>query len=512
MSSPSARISGPTGPVLLLVVAMLALATAWWRPIDGDEGYYAAAAGLVAEGRTPYTDFFYPQAPLLPPLYAPVVKLAGPSLRALRLLSAALLLATAVLWWRHLAARYRNAAWPVALGVAYVTLQPHVLSWSVTVKTYALTGLLVSAAWVALYAGLAGRRRALALCGVGLALGLAGSVRLLFAPLGPVVVLALAVTGWRAGERPGTWLREAALVAAGWLLGSLPLAVCWLREPAVFTFDNLRYHELRFSELRHGDSQAGVLRRGGASLWELAGILVRNPFQLFQFVLLGAGAVLTRRTEGTERRFLAVTGAATLVFILVCLAPDPVYAQYFGAPLASLGLPLILLALLRLGGLRPDRRALLAGVLLVLGVGVFFGGRPGMDDDPTWSFDTYHAVVAEVRACSEPDDVVFSLWPGYVFGSGRRFLPGMENHFAIGVSAGLGGADRSRFRIPNHRSVTNALEMQGPRVAVFGTWPYEIDLALDNPQMHLLLSTVRHNYDLVREFGGTSVWRAKHSP
>ncbi len=510
MTAPSARTSGLVGPVLLLVVAAAALAAAWWRPIDGDEGYYAAAARLVAEGQAPYTDFFYPQAPLLPPFYAPVVKVAGPSLRALRFLSAALLLATAALWWRHLARRYRNAAWPVVLGTAYVALQPHVLSWSVTVKTYALTGLLVTVAWVALAAGLAGRRRVLALCGVGLALGLAGSVRLLFAPLGPVVALAVAVTGWRAGERSASWLRDAALVAAGWAAGSLPLVVFWLRDPAAFVFDNLRYHEIRFSELRDRHPEPGLARRVAAALAGFAGILARNPFQLVQFVLLGLGAFQVRRAAGAERRFLTVVGSATLVFVLVCLAPDPVYAQYFGAPLASLGLPLILAALLAIGGARPGRRALLAGGLVVLGAGVLFAGRPGMDDDPTWSFGTYHAVAAEIRAHSEPDDVVFSLWPGYVFESGRRFQPGFENHFAVGVSAGLGGTDRARFRIPNHRTITTTLELQTPRVAVFGTWPHEIDLALDNPQMHLLLSTVRHNYELVREFGGTSVWAAKH--
>ncbi|MCP4571017.1 MAG: hypothetical protein GY838_01570 [bacterium] len=512
MSVPSPRLTRAAGPILLLAVAAAALAAAWWRPIDGDEGYYAAAAGLVAQGQTPYTDFFYPQAPLLPALYAPVVKAAGPGLRPLRGLSAILLVATAVIWWRYLACRYRQALWLVVLGTAYVALQPHVLSWSVTVKTYALTGLLVTVAWMSLAGGLAGRRRILALAGAGLALGLAGSVRLLFAPLGPVVVLALAVTGRRVGERPGQWLRDAALVAGGWALGSLPLLVCYLRDPAAFVFDNLRYHEIRFSELRNRYPEPGLARRAAASLAGLAGILVRDPFQLVQFALIGAGAWLARRTGGAEGRFLAVVGAATLVYVLFCLAPDPVYAQYFGAPLASLALPLIMVTLLHLGGTRWERRAVVAGALVVLGAGVFFVGRPGMDDDPAWSFENYHAVAAEIRSHSEQDDVVFSLWPGYVFESGRRFVPGMENHFAIGVSAGLGGADRTLFRIPNHRSVTAALKTRTPRMAVFGTWTHEIDLALDNPQMGLLLGTVQENYEVVKEFGSTSVWVVKRAP
>jgi hypothetical protein len=36
------------------------------RLIDGDEGFYLLAARLVLQHKTPYLDFFYPQAPLLP--------------------------------------------------------------------------------------------------------------------------------------------------------------------------------------------------------------------------------------------------------------------------------------------------------------------------------------------------------------------------------------------------------------------------------------------------------------
>jgi 4-amino-4-deoxy-L-arabinose transferase-like glycosyltransferase len=513
MADSRARAPGrpALGPLLLLAVAAVALATAWWRPIDGDEGYYAAAARLVGEGRVPYTDFFYPQAPLVPVVYAPVVQVAGPNLHALRIFSALLLTATAALWWRHLRGRYRGATWPAAIGAAWLVLQPDALSWSVTVKTYALTGLLTTVAWVMLWHGLAGRRRRPALVAAGLALGLAGAARLLFAPLGPVVAVALALTGWRAGERRATWLGTAALVAGGWLAGSLPAIIFWLRDPAAFVFDNLRYHEIRFSELRTAHPDAGPLRRIAASLAGFGGILLRNPFLVIQFVLLAVGAAELRRAEGPARRFLGVVATAVLVYVVSCLAPDPVYAQYFGAPLASLGLPLTVAALLALGGAGSRRRGTLAALLVVLGAGVFFGGRPGMDGAPTWSFATYREVVAEIRAQSEPDDVVFSLWPGYVFESGRRFLPGFENHFAIGVSAGLDGAERTRFRIPNHRSLTAAFAARTPRVAVFGTWRHEIDLALDDAQMSRLLTTVRENYDLVREFGRTSVWTARPS-
>ena len=40
------------------------------RLIARDEGFYTYAAQLILEGKHPYIDFFYPQMPLLPYLYA----------------------------------------------------------------------------------------------------------------------------------------------------------------------------------------------------------------------------------------------------------------------------------------------------------------------------------------------------------------------------------------------------------------------------------------------------------
>src|SRR6201984_2903278 len=59
------------------------------RPVDGDEGFYTSAARLVWEGKTPYKDFFFQQAPLLPYLYSWIWAVHPRSLVAMRMLSAA---------------------------------------------------------------------------------------------------------------------------------------------------------------------------------------------------------------------------------------------------------------------------------------------------------------------------------------------------------------------------------------------------------------------------------------
>src|ERR1041385_8727629 len=60
-----------------------------YRLVDGDGAVYACASRLAVQGRLPYRDFFYEQAPLLPYVYGPIGSLSGESWYALRGLSVA---------------------------------------------------------------------------------------------------------------------------------------------------------------------------------------------------------------------------------------------------------------------------------------------------------------------------------------------------------------------------------------------------------------------------------------
>ena len=73
---------------LLLFFHVLLLAIiASFRGIDRDEGYYLTASKLVYHGMAVYSDFFYPQAPLLPYFYGTYLKIVGYSFFNGRLLS-----------------------------------------------------------------------------------------------------------------------------------------------------------------------------------------------------------------------------------------------------------------------------------------------------------------------------------------------------------------------------------------------------------------------------------------
>jgi len=66
------------------------------RLVDADEGYLLMAARLVSEGRWPYRDFFLPQVPLLPAVFATVFAVFGRSWLVARLFSG--LVAVAMGW------------------------------------------------------------------------------------------------------------------------------------------------------------------------------------------------------------------------------------------------------------------------------------------------------------------------------------------------------------------------------------------------------------------------------
>ncbi len=489
----------------LLIAAVAATAlTSQLRPLDGDEGYYAAAAAEVTAGRLPYRDFFYPQAPLLPFVYAPVVSAAGPALRSLRWLSVLLGCGTILLWWRWLTARYGSGSGVAWAALVLLAANPHVLSWVVTVKTYALTGLGSTLGLLALWRGMTAGGRPAWLAAAGLALGLTGSARLLLSPLGPACAAALVLWPGAAGRR-AAW-RQAAWLGAGWIAGMVPVLAAWLVHGEVFLFDALRYHTIRFSELRALHPDAGLGVRVLAALRGTAGALAASPFLLL--VMAAAGFGLGRRgpADDPHRRHVLVSAAAGGALLLAGMTPDPVHAQYFTAPLVPLLLPAAAAGLERLTGGRPARAWPAGGAILAAAVLVMVLLRPGLPRDPVWSFASYDAVTAAVAKHSRPGDIVFSFWPGYVFESGRRHLPGMENHFALGVSEALTPAQKARCRIADRDRLEMAFRGRVPQLVVTGTWMNEVHTALDQAQLLQLVRSFRERYGLVAQVGDVRIY------
>jgi 4-amino-4-deoxy-L-arabinose transferase-like glycosyltransferase len=506
---------------LLVVAVILAVYTVGLavfsqvRPLDGDEGYYATAARLVAEGDTPYAEFFYPQMPLLPYVYAPFYELVGSSLARMRLLSVGLSVLALVLWGLLLRARFGQRPMFVVGGLLLVALNPYLLSWNPTVKTYALANLGVMAALWTVDRGFQTRRLVWFLA-AGLAAGLTVSTRLLYLPWAGSLLIALVWIRWRQ-PRVGVSLASVAAMAVGLGVSLLPAMWLFLQDPTRFRFNNLDYHNLRFSPLdRVSDAETP---QALAAVQEWARAIFLNPYMVLLVVLALLGWVAVRRAEKIAdqnlRPLALVAGGGAVVHTLACLLPDPVHAQYFTSPLAPMLAPLALLGVVDLARRFGRPATLIAGVVVCCAVLSFVDLQlrgVGMDRSEVWTFAHLDAVSASIEAHTEPDDQVLAFWSGYVFETERQFLPGLENHFSLGVSEKLSLQQQVDYHIAGKELLLQAILTKSPKVIVLGAWMHEINTTIDQKDLPLILQELDANYEIAWMKGEVKVMVRRPGP
>lgn len=312
----------------LAIAAVIVLALAYFvglliyshhRPIDADEGFYATAARQVAEGKTPYRDFFYPQAPLLPYIYAMVWLGGGRTLESMRALSVACGAAAVLAWGLFLVSAMRLPAKIVFATLACLLLNPYWISWNVVVKTYALSNFFISVALISLSVALS-RARPWWFFVAGLTLGLTTSVRSLYGPLVPLVLAWMLLRLWKSGK--GRY-SQIAVLAAGALIGLVPIAYSFLRDPQLFLFNNVGYHVL------WREAPGAVAR-----LWEVAlfaiWLFLFHPYWLLLVLLFVAGALSLRcqsQKEGEYRdaAYFQLVSLMLAVFATTSLTVYPMF-------------------------------------------------------------------------------------------------------------------------------------------------------------------------------------------
>ncbi|MCC5843957.1 MAG: hypothetical protein JJU05_06875 [Verrucomicrobia bacterium] len=285
-------------------------------PLNQDEGWYLLAAQRIHQGLTPYTDFTFTQAPALPYVYQLFLPLARThGLYGARLGQALLLTLTALILLRTL--RPKTPA--ETLPVLALLLAPLYVQFGLTVKTYALTALLLLAAAACWLRG----PRSNPLTAAALLLALATATRLSFGIA--FVPLSLSLLARRKTLGDTAWITFTAAGAAGLLLFLGPFL---LRDPSAFLYQTLSFHAARdhaFPSAVH----LGFLLRPLHTLLPLLGVflLLRPAF----------------RTLPAEERTLWYILPA--VAILHFIAPHP-YDEYL-TPLYPLAVLLIARAALR---------------------------------------------------------------------------------------------------------------------------------------------------------------------
>ena len=269
----------------LLVAAVLAAGAVlfafflFMAELNQDEGWYLHAARLVASSQLPYRDFAFTQSPLFPLVYS----LANPLVSHLGLLGGrlftGLLSLLAALLALRLAVRLspegdaRNA---VLVCLPLLLVNAFQATFSVVVKTYALSSLFLAAAVLAL-SRVSPKRSLFPAALSALFFSLCAGVRISFALALPAVFLYLFL--YRARFRRGAWLVFAAVAAASCALLFLPF---WLIAPEPFRFGVFEYHSARAV----GSALSAVAYRAGCLS------LLLQDYLPAVLVLCGASAAL----------------------------------------------------------------------------------------------------------------------------------------------------------------------------------------------------------------------------
>jgi len=298
----------------VLGCAVLAFAAVWLGGLNQDEGWYLYAARLVSEGKTPYRDFFYTQAPVMPMVYAAF----APVWDAFGLLGARVLTlslgALGVAFFCALAARLvapgRRA--PAALAV-FLLLGSNLyhLYYLAIPKTYALASLFVAIGFYLLtYARPPGFRGAVFAFASGLALAFACGTRISLGAL-------LAVVGFGLLVSVRSWSRAFLWFGLG---GAFGLAVVY----GFFLFDPPARAGLFAAQAYH------AARGGFDPVFTVGSVSRLVRWYLPVFVLLGLGLASGREAGGEPPASLVARLAFAgflAVFLVQMLAPFP-YEDY----------------------------------------------------------------------------------------------------------------------------------------------------------------------------------------
>ena len=496
---------------LLLVVSFLSLAYlagllyyAQVRPLDPDEGFYISAAKMVGEGKIPYRDFPFHQGALMPYLYGYVWRIHPRSLVAMRFLSAACG-GIAVFLWGLCLISVRKLPPKVALATfAVILLNPYWISWNVLTKTFAVANLLMTVAMISLYAAIhSGRARWYFVAGA--AVGACASARALYAPLVPFLFLWLFYQDYRAAQAR---FRKTLAYLAGAACGLAPMLYSFSTDPGAFVFYNFKYRPLSspYVTFRHFIHIDGLcLISLGLKLYFVAEVLLA--------IVGGFSLLKLRKSRGgpysqQDYLYLQLAFVMMVVYVATSLIPFPAWAQYYTSPLVPFSVLFIAEGLRVI--LRPGAGTMVpvGAVALILSL-VGIKGELEFSRVPYQQLSSYRKIAQAIEANTNPDDVVLSIWPGFVFESGRRYFPGSENHFNYMVASKLSPEARQRYHLVSKYEITKAVSTRAVNLVVDSPYVAYLDSTMSATELHEFRAALDSNYSLVEKIDEICIYRPR---
>ncbi|MBI4832599.1 MAG: hypothetical protein HY801_13825 [Candidatus Lindowbacteria bacterium] len=391
------------------------------------------------------------------------------------------------------------------MGLLLYALNISILLFFLTAKTFGLATLFLFAGLLAA----AGERQLqerfesgdLRFLVAGILTALSAQVRLYFVVAAPIMVLWL--WRYRGGSRRFPWL-----FCAGFAVGSLPSLFFLVLAPRQFIFDNLIYHSVRnpFGLIAELDQKLAVAKQlfFGAGRW--------RPTQFSMlFAGMASSLFLWKRVSGTAKAAAALSFALGIVSIL----PTPTFGQYF-----CVLVPFLIISFI--GSVDALARALRdplyqrAAWILFLLFSIAYAGwsvsriesvfinakaAPGSDSrtDPfDWRIGTVERVSELVKNSARPDDLVVSVWPGYLLTAERRLYPGMENQYGVESSTRIPREKAALYRILRADEIPKAVADPATGVVVIDNW--------SGPGIAPTRQSLATSYESAGQIGNTEVF------
>jgi hypothetical protein len=399
---------------------ILVLLQVEFRPLDRDEGFYLFGAWRVFLGETPYLEFFYPQAPYMPYIYAPVVGLFRDGVLGGRLLSALCTVALAVLCAIWVGKRSGNKHLGTLAG-GLMLFGNLTLYWHSAVKTYALSDLLLVAGFVSLMAGFRTSQylRIFFLSVLsGVLFGLSFHIRLVLAGAIPYLLL-LAILS------PGFGKAQRFLgLVGGMAIASVPAFLLLLSNPQLYWFNNLTFH---------------ITARLPQSFWQFVGQKISalgaylgSPDIIVLYILCIVGLSGLSRTPALTSEFKREVwmgiGLAGVLFATYLTAP-PLLPQY----LIQLS-PFLVFGAIAGVAITTSEKKGSSGPLIVLLLLLIYGGwgagkaagriAQRQDVASLYGTETVRQVGNTIGNITTKREQVLAFWPAYLVSARRNPIPG----------------------------------------------------------------------------------------
>jgi hypothetical protein len=474
---------------VLLALLALFIPVSLRRYIDGDEGYLLYAARLITAGKSLYSDFFCPQAPLVPTVFSLLYKVTGPGWYSARVL-AAIFAAISGLLVFQLGRRHGGSGLTGMLAVFFYAGCGYTLGWIPIAKTYGLAVVCLLAGTEALERG----GKYAALLG-GLFITLALEARLYVGVIGLNALVYILRRPLTLRDR----LRDVGMLATGAALG-----LSFLIPPFVRSFETAFFGVFKFATIRFPEQTTlfgPISQKIDVLLAELSivGQDGAGSAQLLGLVVLGTTAWFVRDL-GPNR--LSATIWPTL--LLVNLLPYNTFTQYvcIVVPFVAVEAALLVGRVFQSGLPRP---ALATGLVLYGALGYLDMQRfvstgasvIGVWDNPhAWRISHVLEVARQVDSFRAPQAV--SWWPGYFVTTQTTVIPELANHFGFHVTERLSAEQRRKLVLISEGELQDAIGKKQYPLVVLGNWA----------GAHWA-ERLTQTYKVERTIGYVTLWRAQ---